>query len=321
MRMRTLAVTVLAALSTTAAFGETYPSKPITIVVPFAAGGPVDVMARALAEPMSATLGAPVLIENVPGAAGTVGVGRVAAAKPDGYTVSIGHWSTHVLNAAIYQLRFDIINDLSPVVMLPSAPQLIVARASLPVSSLTELATWLKSNNGNVGTAGVGSAIHVAGLLFKKRTGADFVFVSYRSGGQALQDLIAGHVDFSFDQASNSLPYVRSGQLKALAVTSNARLAAAPEIPTVDEAGLPGFYISVWYGLWVPKGTPAEVVTKLNAAAIQAMSDPALRKRLGDLGQTFPAPDQLTPQALGALQKAEADRWWPIVKAADIKPG
>jgi tripartite-type tricarboxylate transporter receptor subunit TctC len=320
MRTWILAATVSAALSTTAAFGETYPAKPITIVVPFAAGGPVDVMARTLAGPMSATLGVPILIENVPGAAGTVGVGRVAAATPDGYTVSIGHWSTHVLNGAIYPLRFDLINDLSPVVMLPSAPQLIVARVSLPVGSLAELVSWLKSNSANVGTAGVGSAIHVAGLLFKQRTDTDFVFVSYRSGGQALQDLIAGHVDFSFDQASNSLPYVRSKQLKALAVTSNARLAAAPEIPTVDEAGLPGFYISVWYGLWVPKGTPADVVTKLNTAAVQAMSDPAISKRLSDLGQTLPARDQLTPQALGALQKAEADRWWPIVKAANIKP-
>jgi tripartite-type tricarboxylate transporter receptor subunit TctC len=204
--------------------------------------------------------------------------------------------------------------------MLPSAPQLIVARAGVPATNLRELVDWLKANKANVGTAGVGSAIHVAGLLFKERTGTDFGFVPYRSGGQALQDLIAGHVDLSFDQASNSLPYVRSKQVKAFAVTSRERLAAMPDIPTVDEAGLPGFYISVWYGLWVPKATPADVIGKLNAAVVKAMSDPAFRKRFLDLGQTIPGSDQLTPGALGALQRAEADRWWPIVKAANIKP-
>ncbi len=219
MKALIVAATVSAVLSATPADAQTYPSKPITIVVPFAAGGPLDVMARVLAEPMSATLGTPILIENVPGAAGTIGVGRVAAATPDGYTVSIGHWSTHVLNGAIYPLKFDLINDFSPVVMLPSAPQLIVTRANLPAENIGDLVNWLKSNNANVGTAGVGSAIHVAGLLFKSRTATDFAFISYRSGGQALQDLIAGHVDLSFDQASNSLPYVRSNKLKALAVT------------------------------------------------------------------------------------------------------
>jgi tripartite-type tricarboxylate transporter receptor subunit TctC len=318
---RPLVATAFAALiSITPAFADVYPSKQITFIVPFAAGGPLDSIARSIAEPMRADLGQPIVIENVAGAGGSVGVGRAAHAAPDGYTVSVGNWSTHVLNGAIYTtLQYDLLNDLAPVALLPSAPQLIVAKGSLPVTNFHELVTWLKSTKANVSTAGVGSASHVSGLLFQDMTNTQLAFVAYRSGGAALQDLVAGHVDLMFDQASNSLPQIRAGAIKAYAVTSKSRLAVAPDIPTVDEVGLPGFYISVWSGLWVPNGTPPDVIARLNAAAVKAMATPALQKRFAELGQDQPRPDQLSPAALGILQKAEIDKWWPILKAANIK--
>jgi tripartite-type tricarboxylate transporter receptor subunit TctC len=315
-----LAVAAIAAFSCIApAIADVYPTKPIMFVVPFAAGGPLDSLARAMADPMSADLGQPIVIENVAGAAGSVGVGRVVHAAADGYTVSVGNWSTHVLNGAIYALQYDLLSDLAPVALLPTAPQLIVAKGALPAANFRELVAWLKANTANVATAGLGSASHVSGLLFQNTAKAQFAFVPYRSGGAALQDLVAGHVDLMFDQASNSLPQIRAGAIKAYAVTSKSRLAAAPDIPTVDEAGLPGFYIAVWNGLWVPKGTAPDVIAKLNSAAVKAMASAALHKRFADLGQDRPAPDQQSAAALGAFQKAEIDKWWPILKAANIK--
>jgi tripartite-type tricarboxylate transporter receptor subunit TctC len=319
MRKQFLAAAFVALASIAPVSADGYPTKPLTFVVPFAAGGPLDSLARAIAEPMSADLGQPIVIENVAGAAGSTGVGRVTQAEPDGYTVSVGNWSTHVPNGAIYALQYDLLNDLAPVALLPSAPQLIVSKGALPATNFRELATWLKANTANVGTAGVGSATHVSGLLFQNMAKTQFAFVSYRSGGAALQDLVAGHVDLMFDQASNSLPQIRAGAIKAYAVTSKSRLAAAPDIPTVDEAGLPGFYISVWNGLWVPKGTAPDVIAKLNSAAVKAMASAALQKRFAELGQDGPAPDQQSAAALGAFQKAEIDKWWPILKAANVK--
>jgi tripartite-type tricarboxylate transporter receptor subunit TctC len=312
--------TALAALACVdPALAESYPNKPITFVVPFAAGGPLDSLARAVAEPMSADLGQPIIIENVAGGAGSVGVGRVVHAAADGYTVSVGNWSTHVVNGAIYTLQYDLLGDLAPVALLPSAPQLIVAKSAVPATNFRELVAWLQSNTANVGTAGAGSASHVSGLLFQNTAKTHFAFVSYRSAGAALQDLVAGHVDLMFDQASNSLPQIGAGTIKAYAVTSKSRIAAAPDIPTVDEVGLPGFYISVWNGLWVPKGTAPDVIARLNGAAVKAMASAALQKRFADLAQDRPAPDQQSPAALGTLQKAEIDKWWPILKAAGIK--
>jgi tripartite-type tricarboxylate transporter receptor subunit TctC len=319
MRKHILVATLAALTSIAPALADGYPTKPITFIVPFAAGGPLDSLARALAEPMGAQLGQPVVIENIVGAAGSIGVGRAAHAAPDGYTISVGNWSTHVVNGAIYTLQYDLLTDLAPVVLLPSAPQLIVAKNTMPAANVRELVTRLKSTTANVGTAGVGSASHVSGLFFQDMIKAQFAFISYRSGGAALQDLVAGHVDLMLDQASNSLPQIRAGAIKTYAVTSKSRLAVAPDIPTVDEAGLPQFHISVWNGLWVPKGTPPNVIARLNAAAVKAMASPSLQKRFADLGQEEPTPDQLSPAALAAFQKAEIDKWWPIVKAANIK--
>ena len=304
-----------------AAPAQVYPSRPITMVVPFAAGGPVDTVARILSEPMRATLGQSIIVENVTGAAGSIGVGRVARAAPDGYTLSIGHWSTHVVNGAIYPLQYDLLRDLEPIVLLPSNPMIVVSKSAVPAKNLNEFVGWIKANEGKVsaGTAGAGSATHVAGVYFQNVTGTRFQFVPYRGTGPALQDLVAGQIDFIVDQASNSLQHVRDGKIRAYAVTASARLPSAPDIPTVAEAGLPSLDISVWYGLWAPKGTPKEIITKLNAAAVQALSEPAVRQRFAELGLDMPPRDRLTPEALAAYQKAEIEKWWPVIKGANIK--
>ena len=303
------------------AVAETFPSRPITIIVPFAAGGPTDTIGRILAQHMTGTLGQAVVIENVTGAAGSIAVGRVARSENDGYTVSIGHVGTHVINGAIYKLQYDLITDLVPVALVASNPQLIVSKKAIPADDLKGFIGWLKANPDKVteGHAGVGSPSQVAGVYFQNQTGTRFQYVPYRGSGPIMQDMMAGQIDFTFDQAANSLPQVRGGTIKAYAVTASKRLAAAPEIPTVDEAGLPGFYISVWHGLWVPKGTPPEIIDKLAGAVKAALADDKVSARLRELGQDIPPPHQQTPQALGAMQKAEIAKWWPLIKAADIK--
>ena len=310
------------ALVACSAAGQGYPTRPVTLVNPFAAGGPVDAVARIMSAPMSQALGQPVLVDYTVGSAGTIGVGRVARAAPDGYTLSIGHWATHVINAAIYPLQYDVLKDLEPVGMICANPLLIVARDSFPAKNLSELIAWLKANpdKASVGTAGVGSGSHMGGVYFQSATGTKVQYIPYKGTGPAMQDLLAGRIDFMVDQASNSLPQVRAGKIKAFAVSAKSRLSAAPEIPTVDEAGLPGLYVSVWFGIWAPKGTPRDVVAKLNAAMVSALADPAVRQRLSDLGQEITPRDQQTPEALAAFHKAEAEKWWPLVKAAGIKP-
>jgi tripartite-type tricarboxylate transporter receptor subunit TctC len=300
---------------------QTYPERPITIIVPFAAGGPTDVIGRILAERMRVALGQAVIIENVSGANGTIGVGRVARAAPDGYTISIGHWSTHVVNGAIYQLQYDLLNDFEPISLIASNSYLIVAKNLVPANDLKGFIAWLKANpdKASEGTAGAGSPQHVGGVFFQNATGTRFQFVPYRGAAPAMQDLLAGQIDMIIDDPTNSLPHVCAGRIKAFAVTAKTRMAAAPDVPTVDEAGLPGFYFSRWHALWVPKATPKNIVGKLNAAITDALADPAMRTRLADLGQEIFPRDQQTPEALGALQKAEIEKWWPIIKAAGIK--
>jgi tripartite-type tricarboxylate transporter receptor subunit TctC len=302
------------------AAADDYPSRPITMVVPFAAGGPTDVVGRLMAEHMSRTLGQNVIVEDVTGAAGSIGVGRVAKAAPDGYTLSIGHWSTHVVNGAIYKLSYDLLKDFEPVAQLPANPMLVVSRNTLPAKNLTELVAWLKANpSATIGTAGVGSGSHISGVYFENLTGAHLQFVPYRGTDPALLDLMAGRIDMMFDQVSEAMARLHDSQIKAHAVTAKTRLKSLPDIPTVDEAGLPGLYINIWYGLWAPKGTPRDIVQKLNRAAVAAMADPAVQKRFADLGLDVPPPEQQSAQALGALQKAEIEKWWPIINAAGIK--
>jgi tripartite-type tricarboxylate transporter receptor subunit TctC len=303
------------------AWAQNYPARPITMIVPFPAGGPTDTIARIVAEGMRVSLRQPIIIENVTGAGGTIGVGRVARAVPDGYTLSVGFLGTHVLNGAIYRLQYDVLKDFEPVALLASNPQLIVAKNALPAKSLNELIAWLQANPGKAsqGTAGVGSPAHVSGAYFQKETGTRFQFIPYRGAAPAMQDLVAGQIDLMFDQAVNSLPHVRGGKIKAYAVTAKTRLVSAPEIPTVDEAGLRGFYISIWSGMWAPKGTPKDVVAKLNAAVVDALAHPTVRRQLADLGQEVPPRGQQTPEALGTFQRAEMEKWWPIIKTAGIK--
>lgn len=301
---------------------QDYPARPVTVVVPFAPGGPVDTVARIVTESMRASLGQAVVVENLTGAAGTIGTGRVAHAPADGYTLVAGFLGTHVLNGALYTLQYDVVKDFEPIALVATNPSLIVVRTTMPAGNLNALIAWLRANPGKAsqGTAGVGSPAHVAGALFQSLTGTRFEFVHYaRGAAPAMQDLMGGHIDLMFDQSSNSLPHVRSGRIKAYAVAAKTRLPSAPEIPTADEAGLPGYYVSVWHGMWAPGGTPKNIVGKLDRAIISALADAKVQQRFTDLGLETPAPALQTPEGLGAFQRAEVDKWWPIIKAAHIQ--
>ena len=323
--MRKLLTVMAAALlglgCTGIAAAEGYPTHPVTMIVPFPAGGATDTLARYLGEQMRPILGQPIIIENIGGAAGSIGVGRAVRSPADGYTLSIGTSTTHVLIGGLYALSFDLLKDLDPVIYIGSEPLLIVGKNGLPADDLKGLIAWLKANpdKASVGIAGVGAVGQLTGISFQKVTGTKFQFVPYRGNAPAMQDLLAGQIDFMIEPSSNFKSLVAAGSIKPFAVTGKTRLPSSPNIPTADEAGLPGFFASLWYGLWVPKGTPKDVVAKLNAAMVQILANPAAKARLTELGiQTAPL-DQQSPDALRTFQKAEMDRWWPIIKASGLR--
>jgi tripartite-type tricarboxylate transporter receptor subunit TctC len=320
MRLPALAAAVVLAASA-GAQAQSYPSKPVTVIVPFAAGGATDVLARFLGERLRAVLGQPIIIENVTGAGGSIGVNRLVRAAADGYTLEIGTSTTNVLLGGLYPLQFDLINDLAPVLQIASEPLLIVGKKNLPANDLKALIAWLKANpdKASIGIPAVGGTGHLAGLSFLKEIGAQAQFIPYRGNGPALQDLVAGQIDLQIEPASNFYQQAKAGAIKPFAIAAKSRVAVADDIPTTDEAGLPGFYASLWYGLWAPKDTPKDVIARLNAAMLEALAHDETRKRFADLGLQTPPRAQQTPEALLAFQKSEAEKWWPVIKAANIK--
>ncbi len=320
--LRRAVLASFAVLAAGAAQAQGYPNKTITIVVPFAAGGPTDLMARLVGERMGKELGQTVVIDNTTGAAGTIGVGKVVRSAPDGYTISIGHLGTHVANGTIYKnLNYNLLTDLVPIARLPSNPMLVVSSNQVPARTLKELVDYVKGNPDKVsgGTAGLGSGSHLGSLAFSNATGVKYQLVPYRGTGPAIQDLIANQIQIMVDQSSNALPQVQGGKVRAYAVTARERSAAMKDIPTAAEAGFPGMEVSIWHGLWAPKGTPREIVDRLNAAAIATFADPAIRKRMEELGQTLPTPAEMKPDAFAAFHKAEFAKWQPILEAAGVK--
>jgi tripartite-type tricarboxylate transporter receptor subunit TctC len=320
--LRRSALALLATALAGPAFAQAYPTKPITLIVPFAAGGPTDLMARIVGERMSKELGQQIIIDNVTGAAGSIAMGKLAHAAPDGYTIGIGHLGTNVVNGLIYKnLNYDLLDDLVPIARLPSNPLLVVTSNQVPAKDLKELVTYLKANADKIsgGTAGMGSGSHIGALAFFAVTGTNYQLVPYRGTGPAVQDLIANQIQIMIDQSSNSLPHVRAGKLKVYAVTAKERTAAAPDIPTTAEAGFPGIEVAIWHGLWAPKGTPTEIIARLNAAAVAALKDPEIRRKLEDLGQDIPTQEQMQPAAFDAYQRAEFAKWKPIIEKANVK--
>jgi tripartite-type tricarboxylate transporter receptor subunit TctC len=314
------AVGVLAGIA--AASAQSFPSRPVTAVVPATAGGPTDTIGRIVMARAQQLLGQTIVIENVGGASGTIGTGRVVRAEPDGYTIGIGGVNHYVVNASVYPLAYDTLRDFEPISMLSNGPMLIMSRNSIAAKNLQELIAWLKANPDNVtfGTGGLASPPHISGLSLQAVTGNKFQFVPFRGSAPALQQVLGGQLDIIIDQASAALSIAKGGGVRAYAVTARQRLASAPDIPTVDEAGLPGFHVSIWQAVWAPKGTPKEVIAKLNAAIAGALTDPTVQKRLADIGQELPTREQMTPEGFGAFHKAEMEKWTPIIKAANIKP-
>ena len=314
-----LALAFLSGVSPASA--QSYPSRPITMVVALPAGGGVDALARILAEHMRQTLGQPIIVENMGGAGGTLSITRVVRSAPDGYTIGMGTLSQYVVATAVYTLPFDILADLAPVALLPNVPYWMTARKTLPPNTLPELVAYLKANPDKLSATSVGTAsvARFCGMFFQKATGTSFQFVPYRGGAPALQDLVAGNVDLNCDLASNSLSQFKNGNIKAYAVMSRERWFAAPDVPTTDEAGVPGVHVGTWHGLWMPKGTPDDVIARVNVAALAAMADDGVKQRIAALGMNLPPADVKTPQAFAAFHKSEVEKWYPIVKASGVK--
>jgi tripartite-type tricarboxylate transporter receptor subunit TctC len=320
-------IAVAAALAFAAGHGvgahaQPYPSRPVTIIVPFPAGGPTDTLARILSERMRMSLGQPVLIENVTGAGASIGVARAAQAAPDGHALSIGNWTSHVGSGAMYPVVHDALLEMRPVSLISATPMMLIGKNALPPKDARELIAWLRENPGkaSAATVGAGSAAHVCLLHLQQKSGTSFQLVPYRGGAPIMQDLVAGQIDMFCAEASQTLSFLRSSTIKAFAVMSKARWPAAPEVPTLDEVGAPGMYISFWNGLWVPKSTSDDVIARINAAVVDTLADPTVRARLTDLGHVIATREEQTPQALAAFHKAEIEKWWPIIKAANIKP-
>jgi tripartite-type tricarboxylate transporter receptor subunit TctC len=316
------AAAAVALPSLSRAHAQSYPSRPVSMIVPYAAGGPTDTIGRIVAEHMRSELGQTIVPENIGGAAGSTGIGRLARAPADGLTIEVGNWSAMVVNGAIYPLPYDLKQDFEPIVLLAEAPQLVVAKKAVPPNDLKEFIAWLKANpdKTTTGTSGAGSPPHVAAILFQTMTGTRSQFVPCKGNAPAMQDLVAGQIDVIFSDPTTAIPQINGGTIKAFAVAQKTRLPAAPNLPTSDEAGLSGFYAGTWNALFAPKGTPKDIIARLNAAAVKALAEPAVRARLTGLGQQIPPREQQTPEALGALHRADIEKWWPIVKAANIKP-
>jgi tripartite-type tricarboxylate transporter receptor subunit TctC len=317
---RLIAAAALAAIVGVAgAQAQGYPSKQITLMVPFPPGGSTDVAARIMAEKMRPILGQPIIIENVGGAGGSIAVGRLARAPADGHTIDIGQWDTHV-GSIIYNINYDLQKDFAPIGLISNNPQLLVARKNLPANRLNELVAWMKEHPGDTKFVNQNAAAHVTGILMEKATGTKVTYIPYRGAGPAMTDLISGQVDLLVIQGAAALPQVRAGTIKAIANLSPQRSASMPDIPTSDETGVPGLYMSGWFGFFAPKGTPNEAIAKLNSAMTQVLADPAAKAKFSELGLDVASKEQQTPEGLAAFQKAEIDKWWPIIKASGIKP-
>jgi tripartite-type tricarboxylate transporter receptor subunit TctC len=316
-----VAALVVLLASAAAALAEDYPSRPITMIVGFPPGGPTDTLARIIADGMKTSLGQPIVIQNITGAGGTIGTGDVVRANPDGYTVGLGNWTSHVGSPAIYPLQYDVQKDLQPIAFLAAAPLWILGKNDLPPKDAAELIAWLKSNPNptTFGTVGAGSGAHMCGFFFALKTGAKFQYVPYRGAGPAMQDLMANQIEMSCLDGSSTLASVQAGRMRAYAVMSETRWEKSPQTPTMIESGVPGLTVSFWHGLWTTKGTPKAVVDRLDAAVKAALTDPEVRKRLDAIGQLIATPEQATPAGLAAYHKAEIDKWWPIIKSANIK--
>ena len=317
MRRLIVAMALTAFAGIVCGHAQTYPSRQITLVVPFPPGGSTDVAARIMAERMRAPLGQPVIVENIGGAGGSIGVGRVARAAPDGYTIDIGQWDTHV-GSIIYKLDYDLQKDFEPIGLVSNNPQLMVAKKDLPADNLKDLVAWMKANPGKINFVNQNAAANVTGVLFEKLTGQKVQFIPYRGAGPAMTDLVSGQVDLLVVQGAVALPQIRGGKIKAIANLSPQRSASMPDIPTSDETGVKGLYMSGWFGFWAPKGTPKDIIAKLNAAMAEALADPAVKARFTELGLDVAAREQQTPEGLAAFQKAEIEKWWPIIKEAGI---
>jgi tripartite-type tricarboxylate transporter receptor subunit TctC len=317
-----IVVAIIALACGANAHAQSYPSRPITIVVGFPPGGPTDTVARVMADRMKVSLGESVVVENVSGASGTIAGVKVARADPDGYTLSVGQWTSNVGPAAIYSLPYDMLKDFEPVSLLTTSYLWIVGKPTLPANNVAELVTWLKANPGKatVGTVGVGSAAHLCVVDFQNKTGTSMQLVPYRGGAPALTDLAGGQIDLSCLETSQTLALYRGNKIKVFGVVANKRWFAAPDVPTLEEAGVPGASITFWHGLWAPKGTPKPIVAKLNSAVVEAFADPAIQKRFTEIGHALPARSEQSPEGLFAFHKAELDKWTPIIKAAGIKP-